>query len=95
MATTADLQSILNKHENHITAAAVNVNGAIFTGSRHYKIINDLAKSNPDLYITQEMQGFVDDYGNFLSRYEAAELAFKCGQIKRYKTRLLSEDIWP
>jgi len=49
---------------------------------------------NPDIsIITQEMQGFVTDDGTFVDRYTAAEIAYKCGQLKQPKKILYSEDI--
>ena len=39
-------------------------------------------------------QGFLTNDNRFVSREEAAEIAFKSGQIKVEKTYLFSEDVW-
>lgn len=42
-----------------------------------------------------EVQGFLDDQGNFLNRIEAKKHAFDCGQInKTIAFTLTSEDLW-
>jgi hypothetical protein len=40
------------------------------------------------------VQGFVTDTGEFLNRKQAAEHAFKCGQISELTDCLVSEDLW-
>ena len=39
-------------------------------------------------------QGFLTNDNRFVKRAEAAEIAFKSGQIKVEKTYLFSEDVW-
>ena len=39
-------------------------------------------------------QGFLTNDNRFVERAEAAEIAFKSGQIKTEKTYLFSEDVW-
>jgi len=39
-------------------------------------------------------QGFLTNDNRFVERAEAAEIAFKSGQIKVEKTYLFSEDVW-
>lgn len=47
------------------------------------------------LNLTRE-QGFVDEYGIFLNRIEAAEHALACGQVAKLSRppELFSEDLW-
>lgn len=40
------------------------------------------------------IQGFVDDYGQFLTRLEAGHHAHQSGQIKKLTDCLFSEDVW-
>jgi hypothetical protein len=81
---------VKNKGGKMIKAAAIIINGKICTGRRHWEIIRD----NPTTeYITQDVQGFITDTGEFVGREEAAEIAFECGQIKEPKKVLFSEDI--
>lgn len=39
-------------------------------------------------------QGFLTNDNRFVERDEAAEIAFRCGQIKGEKKYLFSEDVW-
>jgi hypothetical protein len=39
------------------------------------------------------VEGFVDEYGDFLNRKQAAREAFKCKQIKASKRELFSSDL--
>ena len=88
-----------NYSGNDITAAAIRVGNVIYTGYRHGKILRDIcdqaAATDTMPRITQPMQGFIDALGHFLNREEAARVAYLAGQIKKPKTCLLSEDIWP
>lgn len=78
-----------------IKAAAIMINGKIYTDDRHFRIIPVALKDNPNIgLITQEMQGFVTDDGKFVDREEAAKIAYECGQIKEPKNTLFSEDIF-
>jgi hypothetical protein len=77
-----------------IVSAAVRYNGKIYEGSRHPKIMGFIWAMNPYQKITQEDQGFVDNTGKFLSREEAAKVAFEAGQTTRLKSTLFSEDLW-
>jgi len=86
-----------------ITRVAIRFNGIIFTGlqnQRHSDVIRIIFESIngpiPSLNLLQA-QGFVDEYGNFLTRGEAAKHAFDCGQLPNDKTcpdTLISEDLW-
>jgi hypothetical protein len=73
-----------------IISAAMLINSKIYTGKRHYNIIKD----NPGLTFKDGIQGFVDDKDKFLNRKQAAIEAFKCGQISKKVTVLLSEDLY-
>lgn len=39
-------------------------------------------------------QGFVDEYGKYYNRTEAAKHAFDCGQLKVELSAVCSEDLW-
>ena len=39
-------------------------------------------------------QGFVTNYGDYVGREEAANIAYLAGQIKEPKKTLFSEDLW-
>ena len=64
----------------------------VYTGRRHSDIIR--ANVNVDFAFSQCEQGFITDKGEFVSRSEAAKIAYKCGQIKEQKRQLFSEDLY-
>lgn len=78
-----------------IKSAAVNIDGKIFTGKSHELIFREIRMKNQDISkrATASIYGFVTDTGEFLTRSEAADHAFQCGQIEKYRPVLLSEDI--
>jgi hypothetical protein len=78
-----------------IKSAAIKVNNNIYIGHRHFQIIPIALESNPEVtYITQDMQGFVTDNGEFVNREIAAKIAYECEQIKEAKHKLYSEDLY-
>ena len=64
----------------------------VYVGRRH----NDIIRNNPtiDFAFSKCEQGFVTDKEEFVSRTEAAKIAFGCGQIKEQKLTLFSEDLY-
>lgn len=80
----------------------------ILCGSRHGNIFAQLKSLgfNPRDGYVEEEQGFIDHHNNFLTRPEALEHAYQCGQISSriYHDRvkgnmiggknLISEDLW-
>lgn len=86
-----------------ITHVAVKLaNGTIYSmprPNRHHNVIRHMSQDKVDYKNNKE--GFLDDQGNFLDRYEAYNLAVSTGQINRRKgeqfyqgPELYSEDIW-
>ena len=73
-----------------IASAAIWTENKIYTGRSHPDIkfawISDGVKLSKEDYV----EGFVTDDDIFLNRKEAAEEAFKCGQIKKEKHSLES-----
>lgn len=76
--------------QRRIAQAAYNFNGYIVTGTRHscpimqmqmYAIGNELL--NEWCGLDKMVQGFTDQYGNFLTRKEAYPIAKAAGQIIR------------
>jgi hypothetical protein len=76
-----------------IVNAAILVDGVIHTGRRHC----DILRSAPTFggYKHGE-QGFVDNFGIFVNRYQAERIARRAGQlIDEVKGGVLtSEDLW-
>lgn len=62
--------------------------GEVLTGRRH----SDVYRRK----VSEEgcIQGFVLDDGSFVTRDEAASIAFVAGQIPSSKSQLYSEDLW-
>lgn len=80
-----------------IVAAAYNYHGMIFTGSRHYRIIQDIAAVFGEGVINDKPKddGFMTDRGRFVKRREARDIALAAGQItEEHRGVLYSEDLW-
>lgn len=79
----------------NIKQAAILYRGIIYTGKRHHNIITEMVNVHGiEPPISTLNQGFVTDEGKFVSRKEAAEIAFKAGQISKQRERLYSEDLY-
>ena len=79
-----------------ITAAAIKRDDKIYTGRRHCEIIADMVHNHGcETPIRGDEQGFVDDAGEFHTRFKARQLAKRSGQIDwKFKGTLLSEMLW-
>lgn len=62
-----------------------------WVGESHDKVIADMVAHGEPKPITGE-QGFVTNTGQFVTREEAAEIAFEAGQIRKRVPKLFSED---
>jgi hypothetical protein len=73
-----------------ITEAAIkDKNGKIYTGKHHHLIFRKM----PRELIKNSIQGFMTSEEKFVSRQEAAKIAFIAGQIPKLKWKLFSEDL--
>lgn len=78
-----------------IIEAAILKEGVIYRGRRHHNIIYDAFLKQ--IYLKGYRQGFVNEHGQFLDRFEAARNAIECGQITELKYssfELYSEDLY-
>ncbi len=73
--------------------AAVRFGDKVYTGWRHSEIIKHVHALGKG-YTTQDDQGFVDQRGNFYSRYQSARIAYRAKQTKILHPILISEDLW-
>jgi hypothetical protein len=81
-----------------VCAAMRNRAGKIVCGARHYdKIMHEQIKHARDAWLGCE-QGFIDQYGTFLTREEALRIAREQGQIRARcggdELRLYSENLY-
>ena len=81
-----------------VCAAMINRNGDIICSPRHWDMIaRDQAELSGTNWTIAE-QGFVDQFGKFMNREEAWEVAKAAGQIIRRVggdgTRLFSENLY-
>jgi hypothetical protein len=87
-----------------VTRVAIKTADGVFSlprPNRHHHILRFLFSQGPRDY-NSEVEGFTDEYGNFLTRREAYEIAAKNGQIDRSwhppnsydGDKLFSEDLW-
>jgi len=66
-----------------VCAANRLASGLIVCGARHHDaVMNAQIKASGETHIG-ETQGFIDQFGNFLTRLEAHKIAERNGQIKR------------
>lgn len=77
-----------------IVAAACRKDGKVWTGIRHNEIIEQMIQEGGLFSIDQIEQGFLTSEGRFVSRYDAALIAFGAGQVDILKNSLSSEDLW-
>ncbi len=83
------------RHEHRIVKAAVRVGETVYIGWRHAVIMRHVTSQGAADYIDQDMQGFVDNLGNFHSRYMSAKIACRARQIRDIRlSTLLSEELW-
>jgi hypothetical protein len=71
--------------------------GIVLCGWRHgciFPQIGGLTKERQELGIYEKEQGFITNKNRFVSRQEAANIAFAAGQIKEETNRLFSEDLY-
>ena len=78
--------------QERIVEAAIQQNGQVYTGHKHYMIMQKIYKETGEMITGVE--GFVTSTGRFVTRAEAARIAFKAGQIKLPKTELNSDDLY-
>jgi len=82
------------RERERIINAAILYGGKIYKGHRHADIMGEIWSTLPDAHFPQSIQGFLTDTGRFVSRDEASLIAFRAGQTKTQKERLLSEHLW-
>lgn len=76
-----------------IVAAAIRHYGVVLTGPHHHQIMR-YARHLPDVIPGVPEQGFVTDRNRFVTRAEAARIAFEVGQISGRQSVLFSEQLW-
>ncbi len=71
--------------------------GLVFCGHRHaamFQQIGGTVGSRQELGIFEKEQGFLTNKNRFVTREEAADIAYKSGQTKDKLIRLFSEDLY-
>jgi len=70
--------------------------GIVFCGWRHHNCFGVIYETISDkIDMSKAIQGFLTSKGNFLTREESKEMAYKIGQInKTISNTLTSEDLW-
>lgn len=79
-----------------LAKAAVRCGDKVFTSWRHSDAIRHIGKTLGEL-TKQEDQGFIDQHGNWYSRYVSARIALRVRQISWEQFRkpsLTSEELW-
>lgn len=88
----------MKKPQVIVCAANKLKSGLIVTGARHHdKIMNAQIKASNETHIG-EIQGFIDQYGDFLTREQALDIALKSDQRKYRcggdRNQLFSENLY-
>ncbi len=73
-----------------VSAAIKTEDGEVFSGERHAELIRMAIISGSEDYV----EGFLTEDGAFVTREEAAKIAFEAGQIKNWLPKLSSYDIY-
>lgn len=71
--------------------------GLVLCGWRHgciFPQIGGLVRERQELSIYEKEQGFLTNQNRFVTRSEAAKIAFIAGQIDEETNRLFSEDLY-
>jgi len=76
-----------------ITKAAIEHEGKIYEGRRHSEIIQRVLEDE-GIELGSSGQGFITEYGDFVDRKLAAQIAFSTRQIPDRVSQLTSEDVW-
>lgn len=76
-----------------IKCAAIQQDGKIYEGWAHFRIIIDMVEVQGIKPPITGLQGFVTEDGEFVTREEAAKIAFEAGQVRRQHSKLFSEDL--
>lgn len=85
--------AILFDNGNYYEHQPINIKrGIVLCGWRHHCIFMQRYAMNNELKEIE--QGFLTNTNRFVSREEAAKIAFKSRQITKEKKTLFSEDVW-
>ena len=80
-----------------ITHVAIKQDGKIWSlpnPKRHHHIIALMISDRVNPYDSIQVQGFLTDTGEFLTREAAAKHAYDCDQVSTKFNKLNSEAIW-
>ena len=68
--------------------------GIVVCGRRHHNALMTLFEFAKEPKSEKVKQGFITNKDRFVDRKEAAQIAYKCGQISKEQKTLFSEDLW-
>ncbi len=68
--------------------------GIVVCGRRHHNALMTLFEFAKEPKGEKVKQGFLTNTDRFVTRKEAAQIAYKCGQITKEQNTLFSEDLW-
>lgn len=80
--------------EKILHAAVKSETGLIFVGKCHGDCFWQAANMKIKMSQRANDQGFMTDNGRYVSREEAARIAYEAGQIDKKIEYLFSEDLW-
>lgn len=83
-----------NEPERILHAAVKSFNRRIFFGKCHADCFYKAQSMGIKMSSKADDQGFLTNKGRYVTRSEAAKIAFDQGQIDRPTSHLISEDLW-
>lgn len=93
-----DIDGVMTKVPMRVVVCAANYyNGTMVLGARHFdqvmhtticKLNSRCLPDNPSMW----RQGFIDQYGLFMDRKEALQVATKAGQLNVFRTKTIPMD---
>lgn len=84
----------VEKVERITHACVISKGGMFLLGKSHGECFEQAVNTGVELSSKPSHQGFFTSAGRFVSRDEAAEIAFKAKQTADQKFHLFSEDLW-
>jgi hypothetical protein len=89
---------VLRKPQRRVVCAAIRSGTLIIPGPRHFDSTMHALLEFAGLHVPEAEQGFIDQWGNFMDRKEALDVALAANQLTRVKTQpfneLFSEDLY-
>lgn len=86
--------SLIDRTQRRVVCAAIRKNGFMALGPRHFdRVMHDQIGELP-FPMRDAEEGFIDQWGRFMTREEAFEVASAAGQIRQKTGNLSSRELF-